>query len=161
MDEADDNVVGGSLGPLTDVKQGSSPVPVLEPQTGSSGERTGASAAHLVSLSGSEEEGGDEEVMSAPPVLPEVASRLAEMVPSYSSSAGAFEIGSESIYIHGVTPTRETDLSEFTVFHGLADCMRPLPIIPANLCPERSGQEIVTTRVHSGGGGWLPQCGSN
>ena len=82
---------------------------------------------------------------------PEMASRLSEMVPTYTTSEGAFEIGSESIYIHGVTPLRETDLSDFTAFRGLANCMRPLPIIPANLCPERSDPEIVTTRVHSGG----------
>ena len=97
---------GDPLDPLVEAKIEPSLSDSPEPPSGSSGDRTAGSSTHRVSLSDEEDE---EDVEREDDVEPEIAELLTQMLPSWATPAGAFTEGSESMYVDGITPVRETE----------------------------------------------------
>ena len=99
---------------------------------------------------GPESEGEGEQVTLTAPVLP--ANVVAEMqlaFPGLRSEEGAIAAGSSSIYASGVEPLHEAEMGDLRAYRELPDCMRPLPMLPANLAPERAERVTVVTRAYA------------
>ena len=77
--------------------------------------------------------------MLAAPVLPaDVVAEMQLAFPGLQSEEGAIAVGSSSIYVSGFAPSHEAEMEDLRAYRGLPDCMRPLPMLPANLAPERA-----------------------
>ena len=115
-------------------------------QSGSSGDRTVSSGVQPVSLSEEEDE-VDADV--AGDAVSDIEGLVKTMTPSWDTPGGAFATGSESIYVGGVVPAGEADNTDFLTHQKPPECMRPLPILPANLAEEIADKTVVTQYAKS------------